>query len=156
MTTGVVRSLVFAEEVRGNPGAYLVTLDCGHKLATRQQLVTYKCFECSLPAPLERVHAAEKCWGDDAKIARLTELDMGHEPTAVRLRHIAVEEARAGAAMFMGKPDRWYEDPHWRCENGHVSTMYLKSEAIGCAVCLACFKPVWLTFPEDIEGPLPP
>lgn len=40
------RQILFAEEVRGQPGAWLVTLDCGHKLATRQQLVEYECREC--------------------------------------------------------------------------------------------------------------
>jgi len=55
--------------------------------------------------------------------------------------------------MFMGKPDRWYDKPHWRCSNDHVSTTYLKSEERG-AVCLACGEAVLLTFPEDRDGPL--
>lgn len=57
-------------------------------------------------------------------------------------------------AMFLGKPDRWYADPHWRCANDHVSLTVLKSEAKGCACCLECFSPVVLTFPEDKDGPL--
>jgi hypothetical protein len=60
---------------------------------------------------------------------------------------------------FLGLPERWYEapGPTWRCENGHVSHCYLKSEEKGY-VCLAgdCEKPVWLTFPEDKEEPPTP
>lgn len=50
----------------------------------------------------------------------------------------------------MGIPDSWYEDPHWQCGNGHVSTRYLKSEEHG-AVCLACGKPVCLIEPGTKE-----
>jgi hypothetical protein len=61
---------------------------------------------------------------------------------------------REMGAVWMGKPDRWYADPHWRCENDHVSVSFLKSEAKGCACCLECFSPVVLTVPEDKNGPL--
>jgi hypothetical protein len=63
------------------------------------------------------------------------------------------EERAAGARFFMGKPDRWYETPHWRCDNGHVSTWYIKSEALRDSVCPSCRTTVWLTFPEDKEMP---
>lgn len=53
-------------------------------------------------------------------------------------------------SRFMGFPERWLDDATWRCENGHVSKMFLKSEVKG-DVCLACQKPIWLTFPEDKE-----
>lgn len=61
-----------------------------------------------------------------------------------------------GGEMFMGKPDRWYESPKWRCVNDHVTTYYLKSEEKGGACCLACAcgEFVLLTFPEDEDGPL--
>lgn len=62
-------------------------------------------------------------------------------------------EEAAGQKMFLGIPDRWYDDPHWRCSNHHVSTMYLKSEVSG-DLCLKCFQPVYMTFPEDRDGPL--
>lgn len=70
-----------------------------------------------------------------------------------RLQAIAKRE---GGPMFMGWPDRWLDDPHWRCLGNHVSTMVLKSEMDG-QVCLAggCRTPVHLTFPEDRDGPLP-
>jgi hypothetical protein len=55
--------------------------------------------------------------------------------------------------MFMGKPDRWYEQPHWRCQTGHVTRMYLKKDP-GGSVCLTCGETVYLTFPEDVSGPL--
>ncbi len=39
------RGILFAEPVTG-VGGWLVTLDCGHKKATREQLVEYECREC--------------------------------------------------------------------------------------------------------------
>lgn len=49
-----------------------------------------------------------------------------------------VQVARCfGEDMFLGLPDRWYEDgPHWGCRNGHVSHRYLKTERGD--KCLAC------------------
>ena len=41
----VRRNVVFAEPV-GGTGGYLVTLDCGHKLATRKRELSYDCREC--------------------------------------------------------------------------------------------------------------
>mgnify|MGYP003423630750 CR=1 FL=1 len=69
----------------------------------------------------------------------------------VKLQEIKLKEQANGATMFLGTPDRWYDNPHFRCENNHVSARYLKSEEKG-DLCLACFKPVYMTFPEDIEG----
>jgi hypothetical protein len=62
-------------------------------------------------------------------------------------------EAEAGAPMFMGIPDRWYElpGPKYRCENGHVSSRVLKSER-GRDSCLACGGRLLMTFPEDDEN----
>lgn len=68
---------------------------------------------------------------------------------AGKLKKIGEKE---GGMMLLGKPARWYEKPHWRCVNNHVSTTYLKSEAKGGCVCLACYEFVVLTFPEDIDG----
>lgn len=69
-------------------------------------------------------------------------------PSIADLRELADAE---GGPMFMGWPDRWWDDPHWRCENGHVSTYVLRSEALGRDACLAgtCRAPLHLTFPED-------
>ena len=52
---------------------------------------------------------------------------------------------------FMGWPDRWWDDPHWRCTNGHVSTRVLRSEGLRRDACLACMAPLTLTFPEDCD-----
>lgn len=30
--------------------------------------------------------------------------------------------------FFMGIPERWMDDPTWRCINNHVSKRFLKSE----------------------------
>ncbi len=49
-----------------------------------------------------------------------------------------------GEEMFLGVPDKWFEPMRHGCENGHVSQRYLKSEALGDNVCLACFKPVYM------------
>jgi hypothetical protein len=55
----------------------------------------------------------------------------------------AAKAIAAGAREFMGKPDAWYEDIHWFCQNGHVSAMCLGSELEG-DLCLACHEPVIL------------
>lgn len=72
-----------------------------------------------------------------------------------RLIEIGKKEEATGAKMFLGKPDRWYEKPLWRCSNNHVSSFYLKSEERG-SLCLesGCYQPLYLTFPEDKDGPL--
>lgn len=61
----------------------------------------------------------------------------------------------AGARMFLGRPDRWYEKPGplYRCPNDHVSSTVLRSEVRG-DLCLACNENVRMTFPEDVDGPL--
>lgn len=68
---------------------------------------------------------------------------------------VAIARAEGGE-QFLGWPDRWYDKPHWRCINGHVSTMVIKSEALRRDACPKgqCFAPVHLTFPEDLDGPL--
>lgn len=67
------------------------------------------------------------------------------------IRAIAAAE---GGEMWFDSPSRWYDEgPTWRCENDHVSRIYLKSEEEG-DICLACHKPLVLTFPEDTDGPL--
>lgn len=43
-----MRNMVFAEPVFGGDG-YLVTLDCGHKMATRERRVAYHCWACEGP-----------------------------------------------------------------------------------------------------------
>jgi hypothetical protein len=54
---------------------------------------------------------------------------------------------------WYGKPERWYDNPTWRCLNNHVSKTYLKSEEKG-SICLKCYSNVYLTFPEDKDGEL--
>lgn len=34
--------------------------------------------------------------------------------------------------------DPWFEHPVWGCDQGHASTRFLKSEALGRDACLAC------------------
>lgn len=79
---------------------------------------------------------------------------MTDERLCAEIMALAAAEKAAGALMFMEKPDRWYEAPHWRCRNGHVSTMFLKTDAGD--KCLECRAYVFLTFPEDVDGPLRP
>jgi hypothetical protein len=69
------------------------------------------------------------------------------------LNLVSQHESDAGTLMFLGRPDRWSAEPHWRCPNDHVSTTFLKSEERG-DLCLACGANVRLTFPEDRDGPL--
>ena len=57
----------------------------------------------------------------------------------LQAREIAEAQAR-GEEMFFDIPDAWYVPrPLWGCNNGHVSTMFLKSEEDG-ALCLECFE----------------
>ncbi len=56
-------------------------------------------------------------------------------------------------SMFMGIPDRWFEDVTFVCENLHVSTHYLKSEEKG-DLCLACYKNVRMCPPKTTEEQL--
>ena len=48
--------------------------------------------------------------------------------------------------LFLGLPDRWYEEPTWGCPSGHVSRRYLKSDGRG-ALCLSCHEVVYLLPP---------
>ncbi len=67
------------------------------------------------------------------------------------LKRRAAEE---GGPEFWGWPDRWWDAHLRRCPNDHVSSMVLSSEALGRDACLACRAQVFLTFPEDHDGPL--
>jgi hypothetical protein len=49
-----------------------------------------------------------------------------------------------GKPMWAGEPDEWFKPYHVVCENGHVSTMTLKSEALGKTVCIACFGDLFM------------
>lgn len=77
--------------------------------------------------------------------------------TELFLKIVALREHEKaeGHEMFLGIPDRWMEAPLWRCSNEHVSSMYLKSESAKRDLCLECGEPVFMTFPEDKDGPLP-
>lgn len=78
----------------------------------------------------------------------------GVDPDATLAELLGEIAAAEGGEVWCGRPARWYDDgPTWRCTEGHVSRMYLKSEESG-AVCLACQERVHLTFPEDRDGPL--
>jgi hypothetical protein len=52
-----------------------------------------------------------------------------------------------------GRPTRWWDTGKFRCTNDHVGTNVLKTENEGDR-CLTCQAPVFLTFPEDVDGPL--
>jgi hypothetical protein len=65
------------------------------------------------------------------------------------LDQIARAEAKSGEPMFMGVPDRWFDDLTFRCTTGHVSKTILKTDRGD--ECLACRAPVRITFPEDAE-----
>ncbi len=65
-------------------------------------------------------------------------------------------ELDSGGEEFIGLPGRWLDPPgpKYRCPNEHVSKTILKSEKYGGALCLACHEFLFLTFPEDEDGPL--
>jgi hypothetical protein len=64
---------------------------------------------------------------------------------------IDAEIAKHPGPFFMKIPEEWYEPSHWWCPNGHRSKRYLKSEAKGGDVCLACFEFVRLG-PPSLPG----
>jgi len=71
----------------------------------------------------------------------------------------AANEDMNGALMFLERPDRWYDDPHWRCINNHVNPEPVQGYLPGTYVwsfqlCPECGDLVRLTFPEDVPGPL--
>jgi hypothetical protein len=72
-----------------------------------------------------------------------------------RLQEIADAEEgpKESGGIFGTKPTRWWDSPTWRCERDHVSVCLLRTELNG-EVCLNCLGQVWLTFPEDKDGPL--
>lgn len=73
------------------------------------------------------------------------------------VKRLRKEYQDAGAKMFLGIPEVWYEKPgpKYRCVNDHVSTMILKSEGLGRDACLECMGAMVMTFPEDKDGPAP-
>lgn len=52
--------------------------------------------------------------------------------------------------MFLGVPDKWYENGLHCCNSGHIFTMYLKSSLHGC-VCFDCKQPSHI-FPSDVTN----
>jgi hypothetical protein len=84
----------------------------------------------------------------------MTEMTDAYTELWKRLIDIGLQEvARTGEPLFANKPDHWWENPHWRCVNNHVSKRFLKTETRG-DVCLACGESILLTFPGDQDGPL--
>lgn len=80
------------------------------------------------------------------------------EMLLIEWQHKQIEIAKSNEEnIFLGIPDSWYEPrPLFACENGHLSKMYLKSEALGRNVCLQCMKnvyiiPNWVTQGELTE-----
>lgn len=64
---------------------------------------------------------------------------------------LAKDAEKSGEQMFLGKPDAWYEKPHFGCCNGHVSHSVLKSECYGGDMCMACGEWVILIPPMSEE-----
>lgn len=69
------------------------------------------------------------------------------------LKLIEKEIEKTNCNTWYKKPERWWDDPTWRCTNNHVNKIYLKSEEKGC-VCVKCGNYICLTFPEDKDGEL--
>jgi hypothetical protein len=79
------------------------------------------------------------------------------------LDRYATNEDMNGVLMLLERPDRWYDDPHWRCVNDHVNTEPVAgyrrenaqaTEEWSFQLCPQCHHLVRLTFPEDKPGPL--
>lgn len=66
-----------------------------------------------------------------------------------------IEKAmQAKEPMFLGVPDTWYETGLHLCNSGHINSMYLKSDYLGCCVCLECSQPSHLCPPGISEEQL--
>lgn len=78
------------------------------------------------------------------------------EALEAELARLQKKELDEGGEKFLGVPGRWFDPPgpKYRCPNEHVSTTTLKSEKYGGSLCLACHELLFLTFPEDEDGPL--
>lgn len=55
-----------------------------------------------------------------------------------------------GEKIFLGVPEKWFENMWHCCNNGHVNDSYLKSELFGGAVCFDCYQPSHI-FPNDVS-----
>jgi len=79
---------------------------------------------------------------------------MSRDEQALAARLAALAEAEGGA-MQDSVPERWWQDPTWRCTNGHVSKRFGPGRRRR-RVCVFkfCDSLVLLTFPEDRSGPL--
>lgn len=77
------------------------------------------------------------------------------------LDRFSANEDMEGRLMFADRPDRWYDDPHWRCVNDHVNPepvagyrQDVHELEYSHQLCPECHTLVRLTFPEDVSGPL--
>jgi hypothetical protein len=66
---------------------------------------------------------------------------------STRPQIIVDADAKEKGERFLGTPERWLDNPKFRCENGHVSKTVLRSEKLKRQACLACEARIWLTFP---------
>lgn len=113
---------------------------------------------CGWMGTAELVASGTGCFGCErgdrlVEVASPTSLD--HVQVALCRLGLA-EGTVSGDTYERGKPTRWWEGrARYRCANEHVSSTLLKSEALGRDACLRCYGSVVLTFPEDVDGPLP-
>ena len=63
--------------------------------------------------------------------------------------------AAEGGSSREGLPERWLQNPTWRCVNAHVAKRCNQGRR-GRRECVYnhCSSTVQLTFPEDRSGPL--
>ena len=61
---------------------------------------------------------------------------------------------REGGPIHEGLPERWWQDPTWRCTNSHVAKTFTEQRRRRECVYRFCTSRVQLTFPEDRSGPL--
>jgi len=66
------------------------------------------------------------------------------------LKEIGRKEAGTTGEHWTGHPKRWWDANTWRCVHQHVRV--LNPGAI--SVCSVCDNRLFLTFPEDVSGPL--
>jgi hypothetical protein len=82
-------------------------------------------------------------------ISKMLQRPITDEDVFIWREKLAANEAESGESMFLGKPERWFEDIHFACKNGHVSGNCLKTE-LGDR-CLACNEYVRMIAPMGEE-----
>jgi len=106
----------------------------------------------------ERDLPLDRAGDGEAPFVRETFNGRQEEREALRaaLAPLRAQTRLRGEEMSGGVPTSWLLAGRWRCSQGHVSSLSVYGGSLGsCCVHATCRAPVFLTFPADVDGPLP-